>query len=111
MTSFNFMGASVLEVSHFFDTFHWLILSSMVICLMVIGLNLYVFLSYSRPHLILKKKIIEQYKSNFQNHKLVEKLNKIRKILLKVSMVYNFITVIVLGIFWYVFEKVASVVA
>ena len=66
----------------------------------------------------LKKEIIENYKnklplgrgSSLQNHELIQELNKMRKFLLKLSMFYNFINVIILGSFWYIFEKTISMV-
>ena len=94
-------------------------------------------MSYSKPDLILKKEIIENYKnkwplgplhcpvalqrkgptygwltmgkSSLQNHELIRELNKMRKFLLKLSMFYNFINIIILGSFWYIFEKTISV--
>lgn len=107
-THFNFMLHSVLEISNSFYANHWIIIGSILICLIVILLNLYVFLSFSNPELILKKEIIENYKNKLQNHELIQELNKMRKFLLKVCMVYSFINVIILGSFWYMFEKTLS---
>lgn len=117
-TSFNFTINSVLEVNNSFYTAHWIIIGSILLCFIVILLNLYVFFSYSKPDLILKKEIIENYKNKLpvgrksclQNHELIQELNKMRKFLLKLSMLYNFINIIILGSFWYIFEKTISVI-
>lgn len=107
-TRFNFTVHSVLEISNSFYANHWTIIACILVCLVVFLLNLYVFLSYSNPELILKKEIIENYKNKLQNHELIQELNKMRKFLLKLSMFYNFINVIILGSFWYIFEKTIS---
>lgn len=119
-TSFNLMMSSVLQVNSSFYITYWIIIGLILICSIVILLNLYVFLSYLKSDLILKKEIIENYKnklplglkklcfflgSSLQNHELTQELNKIRKFLLKLFMFYNFINVIILGSFWYIFEK------
>ena len=104
------MRNSVIEASSYFYTLHWVLIGSIVICLLGILLNLYVFLSYSKPDLILKNEILIKYKDKLQNSELVHELNTIRKFLLTLSMIWNFISVILLGCFWYIFEKVTSVI-
>lgn len=102
---------SVIENGSFFLNLHWIIVGPIVICLAVILLNFYVYLSFSKPDLILKKTISSKYKEKFQNAELVYELNKIRKLLLKLSMIWNFISVILLGCFWYIFEKLIAIIS
>ena len=48
----SFFARSIIEAGSYFYELHWVIMGSIIICLLAILFNLYVFLSYSKPDLI-----------------------------------------------------------